>query len=290
MRSMGSNETYQRILAEIQKRREARGNDSTTTSNSELPSTKEQRVITTPTPEERARPGFPWANYPDGECKTCLGARFVYLDGIPAKDQREQPCPDCAREDEAKRRLKYSDLPEVVKGFEMFNPTLVKNGQQALETSQAFVDDQLPEYFLTLQGNNGTGKSHLLQASAKVALDNGILVKYVYTPRFLDRLRKTFNDNAEADYAHIFDQYQTPGLLLMDDLGAGRYTDWAVEQVEKLVEARYQDQRKTAFATNLGEDEIAERLGYRVADRIFGYRSGEAKVIVMGGPSYRTGR
>jgi primosomal protein DnaI len=153
-----------------------------------------------------------------------------------------------------------------------------------------FAREEVGQFFLTLQGNNGVGKSHLLQAMAREVMDQGFVVRYVYAPQFLDDLRQTFNkhrDN-EASFDQVFNQYKTPYLLVVDDLARGHYSEWGVAQMELLIEFRYRNQLKTAFGTNYSDSEIAEKLGLMITDRVFDIGSGAALVAPMGGPSYRT--
>jgi len=253
---------------------------------------KEPRPKRNPTPEQRARPGFPW-NIHEEACANCLGAQVVHANnGVEAYLQEMVACKVCSGHQAALSRERVSGLPEIIKSFAHFNPTLVANGEKALISVMAFAREEVGEYFLTLTGNNGTGKSHLLQAMAKEVLDNGFPVRYVYAPQFLDELRQTFNRNkgSEATFDAVFAQYKSPYLLVVDDLARGHYSDWGVAQMELLVEHRYRNQLKTAFGTNYSDTELAEKLGYMVADRVFDFGSGAALLAHMGGPSYRTKR
>lgn len=288
-------EPWVRILLEIRARRQSRGESGTlTTSSGESPFTRnEPRPQKNPTPEERARPGFPWNNYETTDCPNCQGNGMVLLNnGVEGYLQEPIPCMVCSGHKAALSRERASGLPEIVKGFHHFNPALVENGEKALISVMAFAREEVSQHFLLLTGNNGVGKSHLLQAMAKEVLDNGFLVKYVYAPVFLDELRQTFNkhrDN-EASFDQVFQQYRTPYLLVIDDLARGHYSDWGVDQMEKLIEHRYRNEMKTAFGTNYTDSGIAEKLGYMIADRVFDFGSGAALVAHMGGASYRTMR
>ena len=68
---------------------------------------------------------------------------------------------------------------------------------------------------------------------------------------FLDRL-------ADADLLHI------------DDLGAEHRTDWVLEQLYTIINARYEDERATLVTSNLGPDELAAQIGERTVSRLEG--------------------
>lgn len=184
-------------------------------------------------------------------------------------------------------------MPEIVKPYSQFNPQLVQNGEKGLVAAMEFGREEVSEFFLTLAGNNGTGKSHLLMAMAKEVLDNGFVVKYLYAPEFLVELKRTFDrkpGDSHQTYDNVFESYMTPYLLVLDDLARGHYSEWGVAQMEILIQHRYKHEMKTAFGTNFDATEMSQKLGLMVTDRVFDFGSGAALVTFLGGPSYRTGR
>ena len=57
-------------------------------------------------------------------------------------------------------------------------------------------------------------------------------------------------------------------LLHIDDLGAENRTDWVLEQLYSIVNARYESERAIVATTNLMPDELSERLGARTVSRL----------------------
>jgi DNA replication protein DnaC len=57
-------------------------------------------------------------------------------------------------------------------------------------------------------------------------------------------------------------------LLHIDDLGAEHRTDWVLEQLYSIVNARYEAERPIVATTNLMPDELSERLGSRTVSRL----------------------
>jgi len=243
----------------------------------------------------RARPGFPNHTFEDpDECPNCLGAGFVFPgNGIPAWQQKEMACKRCTGQQVQASMARQSGLPDTVKGYSHFDPNLVENGHKALMATMGFGREEVAEFFLTLAGNNGTGKTHLLMAMAKEVLDAGFVVRYLYAPLFLEELKRTFDrkpgDSAQS-YDAVFEGYKSPYLLVVDDLARGHHSEWGVSQMELLIEHRYRREMKTAFGTNYDATEMAEKLGLMVVDRVFDFGSGAALVAHLGGPSYRTKR
>lgn len=176
----------------------------------------------------------------------------------------------------------------MVHGFDKFRPELTVGGAEALRCAQGFARSEVSEHFLTLYGNPGVGKSHLLKAVAREMLGAGFPVKYVNTPQFLDELRNTFNKANDNTFEGVFRGYQTPHLLVMDDMGSGYWTEWGQAQMELLVDYRHRNEMLTAFASNLDREELAMKWGQRIADRVFDFGSGAALIAAMGGASYRS--
>ena len=57
-------------------------------------------------------------------------------------------------------------------------------------------------------------------------------------------------------------------LLHIDDLGAENRTEWVLEQLYSIVNARYEAERAIVATTNLMPDELAEHLGARTVSRL----------------------
>ena len=79
-------------------------------------------------------------------------------------------------------------------------------------------------------------------------------------------------------------------MLLLDDLGAERLTNWGQEQLYKVVNHRYQERLPMAVSMNLDEKQAMDVYGERTADRLMDTGSGRVRVVNTGSHSYRAGR
>jgi len=79
------------------------------------------------------------------------------------------------------------------------------------------------------------------------------------------------------------DHYKTVGLLLLDDLGAGKGSEWVEEVSYRVIDARYEAMLPTIYVTNCGSDELDASLGDRITSRL----AGICTQIVMDGPDLR---
>jgi DNA replication protein DnaC len=119
---------------------------------------------------------------------------------------------------------------------------------------------------LWIQGDVGTGKTTLAMLVSKAALAAGRSVAIYSLPRLLNLLRESM-DSQEGKLDYL-DRLTAVDLLHIDDLGAENRTDWVLEQLYSIVNARYEAERAIVATTNLMPDELSERLGPRTVSRL----------------------
>jgi DNA replication protein DnaC len=119
---------------------------------------------------------------------------------------------------------------------------------------------------LWIQGNVGTGKTTLAMLVSKAALDAGRSVAIYSLPRLLNLLRESME--SDGGLLDLLDRLTAVDLLHIDDLGAENRTDWVLEQLYSIVNARYEAERPIVATTNLMPDELSERLGTRTVSRL----------------------
>src|SRR6185312_7632400 len=69
-------------------------------------------------------------------------------------------------------------------------------------------------------------------------------------------------------YHTLMEQYQTRDVLVFDDLGAEKLTDWVEEQFYLLVDYRYRQRLPVLASSNCRKETLAQRLDRRVMDRL----------------------
>jgi DNA replication protein DnaC len=116
-------------------------------------------------------------------------------------------------------------------------------------------------------GAVGTGKTTLAMLVSKSAIEAGRSVAIYSLPRLLGVLRESMT--SEAGMLRLVDDLSRVDLLHLDDLGAERATEWVLEQLYAIVNARYEEQRSLVITTNLEPDQLAEQLGPRIVSRIW---------------------
>jgi DNA replication protein DnaC len=121
---------------------------------------------------------------------------------------------------------------------------------------------------LWFEGDVGTGKTTLAMLVSRAALDAGRSVAIYSLPRLLAEIRATFEDGAEGSYVDFLDRLAVVDLLHVDDVGAERSSEWVLEQLYAIVNARYEDERSMVITTNLSQERLEEQIGKRTVSRL----------------------
>jgi DNA replication protein DnaC len=119
---------------------------------------------------------------------------------------------------------------------------------------------------LWLTGDVGTGKTTLAMLISKAALQAGRSVAIYSLPRLLNLIRETI-DSTEGKL-DFFDRLAAVDLLHIDDLGAEHQTDWVLEQLYSIVNARYEAHQAILATSNLTPEKLREQIGPRTVSRL----------------------
>jgi len=143
-----------------------------------------------------------------------------------------------------------------------------------LETWTELTDMESPRCILLLVGNNGTGKSGLAAGIAQDWVGRERSVLYRRSVQITAELRaapyrRDREDDTRPTEIELLAAYQECDLLVVDDLGAEQDDPRVVERLFAILDARLQECKATIVTTNLPWPDLAERLGERLADRLF---------------------
>ena len=137
---------------------------------------------------------------------------------------------------------------------------------------------------LFLRGDVGRGKTHLSSAIANAVLAGGKTVIYKRAADLFDMIRRYKYEESTQRWHEVLDQLISCDLLVIDDLGAERTTDFVTEQLVLLLEERNYRNKPWIINSNLKLSQIQDSYNTRVSDRIMD----RATVILLERPnSYR---
>jgi DNA replication protein DnaC len=237
-------------------------------------------------------PGLP-RHAPDAcagcPCPSCHGAGFVRRDAAPwERDAFGQVvacrCTQERRRDAALEQVRRLSNVQAIAhltfdAFDAAEPDAAP-GYAAARTFAAN-----PEGWLVLYGNVGTGKTHLAGAVANELVGRGVPVVFQVVPTLLDHLRATFGPKSEVDHDELFASVKDAGVLVLDDLGTERATDWAREKLFQLVDHRWLRRLPLVVTTNRKREQFRDENGKRLASRLFD--RGLAQTVCFTGEDYR---
>lgn len=105
----------------------------------------------------------------------------------------------------------------------------------------------------------------------KVAFESGLENEglYIYTPTFLEDLRNSYS-NPDEDFAEVLEMLKKCKLLIIDDIGAEKVTEWVRERLVSIINTRVSGGLSTIYTSNLSPNELVSQFEERIASRVLG--------------------
>lgn len=119
---------------------------------------------------------------------------------------------------------------------------------------------------LLILGATGTGKTHQAYGAIRGIAAFGVrsMWRGVAAADLYAKLRPRHGVDSEAEFREIADA----PLLMVDDLGAAKTSEWVEEVNYRLVNHRYESMLPTLFTSNVPPKQLSTALGERVASRL----------------------
>ena len=118
---------------------------------------------------------------------------------------------------------------------------------------------------LLLFGGVGSGKTHLAAAITNVFADRGLSISFDTFIEHLGTIRSQFN--TEEEDKHLRDM-KNAMLLVIDDLGQEKQTEWSKQVLFEVVNFRYAHKLPIVITTNLSEDGLANYVDEAIISRL----------------------
>ncbi len=240
-------------------------------------------------------------------CPICegTGLRVVQREGR----QFAEECVCRARE-RATRRLVRAAVPRryehcTLESYETNFPSANRSLAPALLRSRKFVESYPLETAgtgLLLTGSIGVGKTHLavgiLQALVVERGATGLFYDY---RDLLKQVGNSYNPQVRETELEVLRPVFDAEVLVLDELGAAKPTDWVWDTVAHILNTRYNDRRTTIITTNyanlgpLGTESgprgavREETLGDRIGERMRSRLQEMCVVVEMQGEDFRQG-
>lgn len=90
---------------------------------------------------------------------------------------------------------------------------------------------------------------------------------FIYLPTFLEDLRNSYS-NYDEDFAEVLEMVKKCKLLIIDDIGAEKVTEWVRERLVSIINTRVSGGLSTIYTSNLSPDELKAQFEERIASRV----------------------
>ena len=258
---------------------------------SEKPKSKRLRVVRSgqnPQPEASSTDS---TAEPAGACPYCFGTGMEVVPGEGARRCR------CQSPDRRQRLFQAARIPAryqhcTLQGYDA-------GDSDSKWVAKIEVDRVINDYLvidgrgLLFVGPVGVGKTHLA-----VALLRELIERYQVRGLFyqfgalLRRIQDSYNPVSQTSELKVLEPVFEADVLVLDELGASKPTDWVRDTMMQIINARYNDKRLTIFTTNYSDKRknekdptelLEDRIGVALRSRLYEM----CKTVEIEGEDYR---
>ena len=227
----------------------------------------------------------------DSACPRCFGTG---IEVVPGEGARR--C-DCKVSDNRERLFRQARIPPRYQHCTLANYDAGTSESMwiAKREAQIVLDD-----FVTIDGRGllfvgpvGVGKTHLAVAILRELIDRYQLTGLFYQfGALLRRIQDSYNPISQTSEMTVLQPVFEADVLVLDELGASKPTDWVRDTMMQIINARYNDKRMTIFTTNYSDkrksekdttESLEERIGVALRSRLYEM----SRTVEIEGEDYR---
>jgi len=243
-------------------------------------------------------------------CPLCEGSGWK---SIPGPEHRVTRC-DCQLRARADALLASAHIPKRYEHCELSSFTTDFPGADpkialAHIAASRFVEEFDPRdgTGLLLVGGIGTGKTHLAVGILKeLVATRGSHCHFCDYRELLKQIQNSYNDSVQATELEVLRPVFDAEVLVLDELGAVKPSEWVWDTVSLILNTRYNDKRATIITTNFPDEPAAgingseaprqtaafaatrrETLGDRIGERMRSRLHEMCRIVRIDGPDFR---
>ena len=234
-------------------------------------------------------------------CQLCRGTGYKLVPRPDGAGKFAVPC-DCGMEERANLVISRARIPKRYEhcDFESYVTDLVDGKTwsaqhtQSLKLAKSYTETFTRDFpggsdkGLLFMGPSGVGKTHLAVAALKELIVRGHACLFCDYRELLKEIQASYNPSSESTEMSVLDPIRTIEVLVLDDLGASKPSDWVRDIVSIVLNARYNEKRTTIITTNYldaadekeaslpngrkivnRQETLADRIGDRMRSRLF---------------------
>lgn len=139
---------------------------------------------------------------------------------------------------------------------------------------------------LLMLGTVGTGKTHLACALVQAVMDGGRSARYLTAMDLSAYVREAYDRDSMMTERQALAEFAVPTLLVIDEVGRQRSTEFEQLVLWQVINARYERQLPTVLVSNLNPQRMEDFLGASAMDRL---REDGGQKVVFNWLSFRQG-
>lgn len=220
------------------------------------------------------------------ECPKCYGTGMEIVAGKGARI-----C-SCRKLKSQHGQFESVRLPKRYDGFHFHNYKPQTPSQEAAFRFATGLTMEYPavERGLLLMGSVGVGKTHLAVSILKGLTERGFTCLFYEFGSLLKEIQDSYNVNTQSSELGVLAPVLNADVLVLDELGASKPTDWVRDTMAHVINTRYNDKKLTVFTTNYlderrndREEVLEDRIGTRLRSRLYEM----CKTVSLDGKDYR---